>query len=68
MDLHLSVVRRTTQHIGTEISYIIDIPKINGKFCPQKAKALGIPSVGIFCYLSSRDLFMESLPLVIVLL
>lgn len=48
MDLHLSVVRRSTQHIGTEISYIIDIPKINGKFCPQKAKALGIPSVGIF--------------------
>ena len=37
---------------GSEISYLIDIPRIKGKFCPDKARALGIPKGILFKTLS----------------
>ena len=45
VDLHLSLVQRNDPYYHSEISYLINIPKINGKFCLDKAKALGIPKV-----------------------
>ena len=50
VNLTLSIIHRDIPCLQSEISYIIDIPTIHGKFCPQKAKELGIPSV--YCFTS----------------
>lgn len=49
----ISAIQRTTSLYGHEISYLIDIPSIRGKFCPEKALALGVPKGALFKTLSS---------------
>ena len=49
----ISAVQRTAPLYGHEISYLIDIPSIRGKFCPEKALALGVPKGALFKTLSS---------------
>lgn len=50
--MSFSLVQRETALYGSEISYLIDIPRIKGKFCPDKARALGIPKGILFKTLS----------------
>ncbi|KNB44284.1 zinc phosphodiesterase elac protein [Blastocystis sp. subtype 4] len=52
LNLSFSLVQRETALYGSEISYLIDIPRIKGKFCPDKARALGIPKGILFKTLS----------------
>ena len=53
INLTISAIQRTTPLYGHEISYLIDIPTIRGKFCPEKAIALGVPKGALFKTLSS---------------
>ena len=53
VDLTISAIQRTVPLYGHEISYLIDIPVIRGKFCPEKAIALGVPKGALFKTLSS---------------
>ena len=48
LNLSFSRIQRETPLYGSEISYLIDIPRIKGKFCPDKAKALGVPKGMLF--------------------
>ena len=52
LNLSFSLVQRDTPLYGSEISYLIDIPRIKGKFCPDKARALGVPKGVLFKTLS----------------
>ena len=45
MSLHCSSIVREKSCTETEISYLIQVPELKGKFCPEKAKQLGIPKV-----------------------
>ncbi|OAO14112.1 zinc phosphodiesterase ELAC protein 2 [Blastocystis sp. ATCC 50177/Nand II] len=48
MCLHCSAIRREKQCTEVEISYLIRVPELKGKFCPEKAKQLGIPKGALF--------------------
>lgn len=45
MCLHCSAITREKQCSEVEISYLVRVPELKGKFCPEKAKQLGIPKV-----------------------
>lgn len=51
MDLSFSRICRKVPVLDSEISYLIDIPSIKGKFRPDLAIRLGVPRVA-----TKRDL------------
>ena len=48
MDLFFSRIRRDVPIMDSEISYLIEIPSIKGKFRPDLAIKMGVPKVLFF--------------------